>query len=68
MKYTAIAVIKFSIVASASIKNKINATATIKTLSPISQPCPTYNLIDGGQPQTTYVDINGFNLINGGQP
>ena len=68
MKYTATAIIKFSIVASATIKNKINATAIIKTLSPISTPCPQYNLIDGGQPQTIYVDINGFNLINGGQP
>jgi hypothetical protein len=68
MKYTATAVIKFSIVATASIKDKINATAIIKTLSPVSTPCPQYNLIDGGQPQTIYIDINGFNLINGGQP
>jgi len=34
----------------------------------MSTPCPQYNLIDGGQPQTIYVDINGFNLINGGTP
>jgi hypothetical protein len=68
MKYTATATIKFIIVASASIKDKINAGAIIKTLSPISTPCPQYNLIDGGTPQTNYIDINGFNLINGGQP
>lgn len=58
--------IKFT--ATATIKKKITATATIKTLSPIAVPCPTYNLIDGGQPQTIYIDINSFNLIDGGQP
>jgi len=68
MKYTATAVIKSYISISALVKNKINATDTINTLSPISQPCPQYNLIDGGTPQTLYIDINGFNLINGGQP
>jgi hypothetical protein len=68
MKYTATATIKFSIVVDALIKDKINATAVIKTLSPISSPCPQYNLIDGGAPNTNYVDINGFNLINGGTP
>jgi len=68
MKYTATANIKFIVVGTASIKNQISASATIKTLSPISQPCPQYNLIDGGTPNTNYVDINGFNLINGGTP
>lgn len=68
MKYIAKALIKNKISASAQVKNKITIAVNFKTQSPISQPCPQYNLIDGGYPDTIYIDINGFNLIDGGNP
>jgi hypothetical protein len=68
MKYIAKALIKNKITASAQVKNRIAIAVNFKTQSPISSPCPTYNLIDGGNPDTIYVDINGFNLIDGGNP
>ena len=52
--------------ATAILKNKIVATAIIKTLSPSSGVCPPYDLIDGGNSNTVYSPINGFNLISGG--
>jgi len=68
MKYSATARIKTIIRASATVKSKINATASIKTLSPVGETCPDYDLIDGGLPDTVYTPINGFNLISGGTP
>ena len=58
MMYTATAIIKKQIFAAATVKNKITATAIINTLAPISQPFTQYNLIDAGQPQTNYIDMN----------
>lgn len=52
--------------AKAVIKNKITSKAIIKTLSPTGGSCPPYDLISGGEAGTTYVPINGFNLISGG--
>jgi hypothetical protein len=68
MKYVATANIKLKISVGAEVKNKITATATIKTLSPVGETCPDYDLIDGGTPSTVYSPINGFNLISGGTP
>jgi hypothetical protein len=62
----ATAVIKDVIIATCSVKEKIVATAIINTLSPIGEVCTPYDLIDGGNAGTTYVPINGFNLISGG--
>lgn len=62
----ATAVIKDVINATCSVKVKIVASAVLKTLSPIGEVCTPYDLIDGGAAGTTYVPINGFNLISGG--
>lgn len=59
-------VIQPKIVAVSKIKSSINAVAVINTLAPIGEVCTPYDLIDGGAAGTTYVPINGFNLISGG--
>lgn len=67
MKLSARAVMKTGIAASAVIKTRVVATARIKSLQPANL-CPTYDMIDGGTPGTTYTPINSFDLIDGGTP
>jgi len=45
---------------------KVLGSYTLNTLSPQQAPVVQYNLIDGGNPDTIYGTINGFNLISGG--
>jgi len=67
MKYTATALVKNKISVSAEIKNKITAVVKFNTLV-VGAICTPYEVIDGGLPNTTYIPINGFNLISGGNP
>ncbi len=50
------------------IKLKLIATGSFKSLAPVGETCPEYDLIDGGTPSTVYAPINGFNLIDAGTP
>jgi len=68
MRLTGTATIQKVVFGIATVNKRISATVTLRTLSPVGSVCPEYDLIDGGFPNTVYVPINGFDLIEGGIP
>lgn len=63
--YTATAYIKTKLKATATVKKKISVEISMPILG---ASCPQYNLIDGGTPSWNYQPIGSFDLISGGNP